>query len=66
MDVEIVIVTARGPLNFDPNALTGVIAGRHVEDLGIAIDSFNRGCFIGASGADGGAIPFEEVWFCLD
>ena len=59
MDVEIVIVTAGGPLNFDRNGLAGVIAGCHVEDKGIAIDAFNRGCFIGASRADGGAIPFD-------
>ena len=60
MDVEIVIVSAGGPLNFDRNGLAGVIAGCHVEDKGIAIDAFNRCCFIGASCADGGAIPFDR------
>jgi hypothetical protein len=59
MDVEVVIVTAGGPLNFDRNGLADVIAGCHVEDKGIAIDAFNRRCFIGASGADSGAIPFD-------
>ena len=59
MDVEIVIVTAGGPLNFDRNSLAGVSAGCHVKDKGIAVDAFNRRCFIGASGADSGAIPFE-------
>ena len=60
MDVEIVIVTAGGPRNFDRNGLAGVSAGCHVEDKGIAVDAFNRRCFIGASGADSGAIPFDR------
>ena len=59
MDVEIVIVTAGGPLDFDRNGLAGVIAGCHVEDKGIAIDAFNRGCLIGASRANGSAIPLD-------